>query len=284
VIAVLGGLGAALMWAGTTLCSSRSARMIGPRSVLSWVMIVGSLIVVPWVVAVGIPDELDAPSAAWLVVSGAGNVVGLLLTYAALRIGKVGVIAPIVSTEGAIAAVIAVAAGEHIAVGAGAMLVLIAAGIVLAGAARGAQPRIHAPRERDAIFLATAAAACFGLGLYSTGRVSVDLPVAWALLPARVIGLVAVAAPLALTSGLRLTRPALPLVVAGGVFEVAGFACYALGARHGIAVSAVLASQFGGIAALAGFALFRERLARIQVVGVTAIVVGVAVLSGIQAG
>jgi drug/metabolite transporter (DMT)-like permease len=122
------------------------------------------------------------------------------------------------------------------------------------------------------------------LGLYSTGHVSADLPIAWALLPARVIGLIAVALPLALTSQLRLTRSALPLVVGGGVCEVAGFAFYALGARHGIAITAVLASQFGGIAALLGFALFRERLARIQVVGVTAIVVGVAVLSGIQSG
>jgi drug/metabolite transporter (DMT)-like permease len=282
VIAVLGGLGAALMWAGTTLCSSRSTRMIGPRSVLSWVMIVGSLIVVPWVVALGIPDDLDAVSGAWLFVSGAGNVVGLLLTYAALRIGKVGVVAPIVSTEGAIAAVIAVAMGEHLGAGAGSMLILIAVGIVLAGVARDPQPAIDAPRELDAILLAAAAAGCFGIGLYATGHVSADLPIAWALLPARLIGLVAVAAPLALLSGLRLTRPALPLVVAGGICEVAGFACYAVGARHGIAVSAVLASQFGGIAALVGFALFRERLARIQVVGVTAIVVGVAVLSGIQ--
>jgi drug/metabolite transporter (DMT)-like permease len=284
MIAVLGGLGAALMWAGTTLCSSRSSRMIGPRSVLSWVMIVGSLIVVPWVAVLGIPEGLDASTGAWLVVSGVGNVVGLLLTYAALRVGKVGVIAPIVSTEGAIAAVIAVAAGEHLAAGAGATLILIAVGIVLAGAAADPQPQMRPRHELDAILLATAAAGCFGVGLYSTGHVSTDLPIAWALLPARVIGVIAVALPLALTSGVRLTRPALPLVVAGGVFEVAGFASYAIGARHGIAVSAVLASQFGGIAALAGFVLFRERLARIQIAGVTSIVVGVAVLSGIQAG
>ena len=42
---------------------------------------------------------------------------GLLLMYRALRIGKVGVVAPIASTEGAIAAVFSVALGEQLTVG-----------------------------------------------------------------------------------------------------------------------------------------------------------------------
>jgi drug/metabolite transporter (DMT)-like permease len=283
MIAVLGGLGAAFMFAGTTLFSSRSAKLIGPWSVLAWVMIVGSAITLPWVAATGIPSGLDRGTGAWLFVSGAANVVGLLFSYAAVRIGKVGVVAPIVSTEGAIAALIAVATGEHLAAGAAAMLLVIAIGIVLAGSVR--DPRRTSPAgEKRAVVLSAAAAGCFGLGLYSTGHVSTDLPIAWALLPARLIGLIAVALPLALSSRLRLTRRALPFVVGGGVCEVAGFSLFALGARHGIAIAAVLASQFGGIAALFGFAVFRERLGRAQVVGVAAIVVGVAVLSGIQSG
>jgi drug/metabolite transporter (DMT)-like permease len=164
------------------------------------------------------------------------------------------------------------------------VLLVIAAGVVLAGAVRDPARHVSQADERRAIALAAAAAGCFGLGLYATGHVSADLPVPWALLPARVIGVAAVAVPLALTSRLRLTRRAVPFVVGGGICEIGGFSLYALGARHGIAITAVLTSQFGSIAALAGFALFRERLARIQVVGVTAIVVGVAVLSGIQSG
>jgi uncharacterized membrane protein len=284
VVAVLGGLGAALAWATATLCSSRSTRIIGPRSVLSWVMIVGCAITLPWAAIAGVPDGLDRTTAVWLTVSGTGNVVGLLLAYAALRIGKVGVIAPIVSTEGAIAAVIAVFAGESIAAGAGAMLALIAAGVALAGAARDRDAHHDAPRELRAIALAITAAAAFGAGLYATGRISDDLPLVWALLPARVIGVIAVAVPLVVTSRLRISRRALPLVVAGGVCEVVGFASFALGARDAIAVSAVLASQFAAISAVAAFVLFHERLARVQVVGVAAIVVGVAVLAALQAG
>src|SRR5436309_1043606 len=65
--------------------------------------------------------------------------------------------------------------------------------------------------------------------------------------------------------------------------EVAGFALFTVGSRHGIAVSAVLASQFAALAAVAAYFLFGERLARVQLAGVAAIVVGVGVLSALQA-
>ena len=58
---------------------------------------------------------------------------------------------------------------------------------------------------------------------------------------------------------------------------------FAIGARHGIAIAAVLASQFAALAAIAAFLLFRERIARTQVTVVDAIAVGVAVLSALRA-
>ena len=74
-----------------------------------------------------------------------------------------------------------------------------------------------------------------------------------------------------------------PLVLLSGCCEVLGFASYAEGSRHGIAVSAVLASQFAALAAVGAFLVFHERLARVQLAGVAAIVVGVGVLSLLQA-
>ena len=64
--------------------------------------------------------------------TGICYVAGLSLTYAAVTIGKVSVVAPIVATEGALAAVIAVALGDTIGLTAGVMLIVIAAGVVLA--------------------------------------------------------------------------------------------------------------------------------------------------------
>jgi drug/metabolite transporter (DMT)-like permease len=282
VYAILGGLGAAAVFATATLCSSRSTRMIGPPSVLAWVMLVGFAIVIPWAAVEGIPADLDAANVAWLAVSGLGNVFGLLFAYTGLRIGKVGVVAPIVSTEGAIAAVIAAISGEEIAAGVGIALAFVAIGVLLASASRDPGDTALAPTPVVTAY-ALAAAVSFGFSLYATARVSADLPVIWALVPARLAGVILFAVPLVVTAKLRLTRPAVPLVFAAGIAEIVGFALFALGSRHGIAVAAVLAAQFGAIAAVAAYLLFRERLARVQIAGVVTIVAAVSTLSALQA-
>lgn len=297
MIAILGGLGAAVSWAVSTLCSSRSSRMIEPIAVVGWVMLVGLVITGPLALASGVPSGLWGADGAWLLLAGAGNVGGLLLVYEAMRVGQVALVAPVVSTEGAIAAVIAVVAGESLAPGAGVALGVIAVGVWLAsvpsqdteaeGRAGRGRPPAGPGQSRGArpagLALALLAACSFGASLYATGRAGLGLPSAWVVLAARLIGTVAVALPLALLGRLRLTRSAAPLVLVSGVCEVLGFYSYTAGSRHGIAVTAVLASQFGAIVAVAGYRLFGERLSRLQVTGVAVLLVGVAVLSALRA-
>jgi drug/metabolite transporter (DMT)-like permease len=280
VIAILGGMGAALCFGASTLCSSRSSRMIGSSSVVGWMMLAGLVVMLPPLTAEGVPEQLDGEAVGWLALSGFGNVAGLLVVYTALRIERVSIVAPINSTEGAVAALIAAAAGEAIAKGTGLALAVIAMGVVLAGIVH--DDRRQRPDPRG-VALALLAAVTFGVGLYSTGRAGQDLPVLWAVLPARLVGVVAVTLPLALTSRLRLTRPAVPLVIASGLAEVVGFSSFALGARHGIAITSVLASQFATVAAIGAYVLFHERLGRVQLVGVILVLAGVAALSALQA-
>jgi drug/metabolite transporter (DMT)-like permease len=284
MIALLGGLGAALGFAGATLLNARATHLMPATHLLAWVLTIGLALTLP-LALVDLPESLSAGDFGLLWAAGAGNVAGLLLSYLALRHGRAGVVAPIISTEGALAALVAVAAGEALEPGAGFVLGAIALGIWLAGSSREKAPARPGERhpEAHAVLLALAAAVCFGVSLYATGRVSDDLPLAWALIPARLIGTVFVALPLVVSLKLRLPRQAAPLVVASACCEVAGFASYAVGARDGIAIAAVLASQFGAIAALAAAWLFKERLARIQVVGVAVIAAGVALLSALQA-
>ncbi|MBV9007373.1 MAG: EamA family transporter [Solirubrobacterales bacterium] len=282
IFAIVGGLGAAAAWAVSTLCSSRSSRMIEPVSVVAWVMIVGLVITAPIAALRGVPPRLGGSAGVWLIAAGAGNVAGLLLTYAAMRIGQVALVAPLVSTEGAIAAVIAVLAGERLASAAGVALAVIVLGVFLAATPESRTADRDRVGQPESALLALAAASVFGASLYATGRASLLLPAAWVVLSARLIGTVAVAAPLALAGRLRLTRRALPLVVGAGICEVVGFYSYTLGSRHGIAIAAVLASQFGALAAVIGYVLFKERLSRVQVGGVILVVVGVALLSALE--
>jgi drug/metabolite transporter (DMT)-like permease len=130
-----------------------------------------------------------------------------------------------------------------------------------------------------AIGLAIGAATAFGASLYAAGRAGSALPAAWVAAAARLIGVPVLALPLALTGRLRLIRAAVPFVVASGLCEVLGFYSYTAGARHGIAVAAVLSSQFGTVAAVAGYLLLGERISRLQLCGVAATVGGVLALS-----
>jgi drug/metabolite transporter (DMT)-like permease len=282
MIAILGGIGAAAAWAVSTLGSSRSSRMIEPPLVVAWVMVVGLIITGPLAAAQGLPARITGEPGMWMIIAGAGNVGGLLFDYAALRIGPVALVAPLVSTEGAVAALIAIAAGETLAPAVGVTLAVIVAGICLAAGPPAERSTQRGGRYAKAALLALAGACTFGVSLYATGRAGSALPAAWVVLAARLIGTVTLALPLVASGRLRLTRQVAPLVLISGICEVLGFYSYTAGARHGIAVAAVLSSQFGALAGVGGYYLFRERLTRMQVTGVATVVAGVAVLSAIR--
>ena len=282
MIAVFAGLGTSLMWATGTLCSSRSSRMIGPASVLAWVMLVGLAANLAAIAVGPRPGQLGGSDLGWMILAGASNVVGLLLVYSALRRGKVGLVAPIVSTEGSIVAVLAVAAGEALSIASALLLAVIAAGVMLAALAPEELP-VAGERKSVSVGLAVVAALLFGVSLYAIGRLGDSLPTAWALLPPRVVGMAAVTIPMALTRRLRLTRRALPLVVAAGLVEVGGFAFFVVGTRHGLAITAVVASQFAALATVGAYVLFHERLTGRQLGGVGLIVLGVTALTAVGA-
>jgi drug/metabolite transporter (DMT)-like permease len=284
MIPILGGLGAALSFAVSVLVSARASRLVGAPSTLAGAMVVGLAIGLPIAIVVAPLPDLSGGNLGFAAMAGFGNVFGLLLTYAAYQAGAVGVVSAIASTEGAIAAVIAVLAGEILAPGSGVMLALVAFGVVLAASGGGEEEGVAIPRDRAirAAGLALGAAVCFAFGLYGAGRTAGALPLAWAVLPARIVGVAFVALPLAILGRIRITRVALPYVAATGIAEIVGYVAYSLGAREGIAVAAVLASMFAPVAAVAAFVVFHERLSRRQVVGIATIVVGVAALGLLQ--
>lgn len=308
VTAIIGGLGAAILWATATLCSSRSSRMLGSRVVLAWIMVVGVVVGVPVALVSPVPASVEPSTVGLLLLAGICYVVGLQITYAALRVGKVSIVAPIVATEGATAAVIAVLLGAPLSVGAALALSVIVVGLVLSTLEPDRkdvlagdfdvvvdaleEPGVSTPARRSSdeaavtrrtALLAIAAALIFGVGLVAAGRSASLVPVAWVALSARLVGLVAVVLPLLVAGRLRVTRAALPLVVIAGTGEVFGSMLSAWGSRESIPVAAVMGSQFAAFAAVAAFLFFGERLGRLQTIGVVVIVAGITGLAALQA-
>jgi uncharacterized membrane protein len=234
------------------------------------------------------PERLGLPELAGLVTTGLSHNIGLLLAYRALSIGRVSIVAPITSTEGAIAALLAVALGDSLAGTTALILAVIVLGVVLAAAERAADPasgpRLDPGHNRQAAILALAAAATFSIGLVLSGRLGAGgMPPGWVMLASRTVGLTVIVLPLVVTRRFRITRPAFPLVLVAGLLEVFGGGIYVVAASENVAIAAVVSSQFAALAALGGFLLFGERLQRLQLIGVVVVVLGVTALAAVQA-
>jgi drug/metabolite transporter (DMT)-like permease len=312
LVAVLGGLGAAVCFTVSALCASSSSQEIGAESTLAWVMLIGLVLVVPPAAALADPAQLSPAVLGLLAAAGVTNVAGLLVEYVAFRRGKVGVVTGIASTEGMVAALISAVAGARLGIRNGLLLALVTLGVAVSAASPddGAPSPPVVPADgfpadgvpadgvaadggpadgvsaggrravRGAV-LAVPVALLFGVTLYTTGRAGQQVSVLWALVPARLFGSALVTAPLAARRRLRLTRRALPLVAAAGAAEVLGVLSYTLGARHGLAVAAVLSSQFAALTAVAAYVIHGQRLSRSQLAGLAAVVAGVSLLSAL---
>jgi drug/metabolite transporter (DMT)-like permease len=70
-------------------------------------------------------------------------------------------------------------------------------------------------------------------------------------------------------------------VTAAGAAEVLGVLSYAIGARHQLAIAAVLSSQFAALTAVAAFILHGQRLTRSQLAGLAAVAIGVSLVSAL---
>ena len=278
MIPVLAGLTAAVMWGLSTVVASRSTKAIGSQGALAWVMVIGFGMTLALIPLAGVPHGVSGSAWAWAVTAGFGSAFGLSLMYRALRIGKVGVVAPIASTEGALAAVLSIALGERLTAGVAVCLAVIALGIFVV-TLRGSATDIHL---RPSLY-AMAAACSFGVGLVGSSKAGTELGALWTILVARVIGVSAVAAPLIVTRSLPRPGRVWWMVTFSAIAELVGFAAFIGGSQHGVAIPAVLASQFAAVAAATSYLVFGERLGLRQRAGAVVIFAGVAVLSLLRA-
>ncbi len=278
MIAVVGGLGAAFAWALATLAAARASRALGAWSTTGLVVFIGLLVTLPLVALEAPAQAIATEDLAWLAVAGLGYTIGMIFNYSALAGGKVPVTAPIVSTEGSIAAALAVLTGEAASPMLGLMLALIAVGVfTVALQPGGGADTLSGAGARHVVY-AVLAAIIFGVGLYGSGRASEHVPPSVVVLAGRVAGVLLLTLPLVLTRRLRFERSVLPFLILAGVAEVAGVYLFAVGAAESIAVTSVLSTQFAVIAALAAHAL-GERISPRQWAGVAAVTVGIVVIT-----
>ncbi len=277
------GAATALLWAIAVLTTKPAVRIAGPWTVMLWMG--GFATVMSFAVAV-VTGPPHGPAVGWTlaVVAGLATAGAQVCWLGALRRGRVTLVTPIVACDGAVAAVLAVVAGEPLSIVVAAALGGMVIGLVLVAQQRPDSKVVAiggstaAGPVGVAVLLALGAAGLYGFAYYTVGRISA-IPAAWIVTVTRTIPFL-VAAGMALLAGRwRLPRAALGWIVAAAAADFAGALCYVLGARHSIAVAAVVASQYAGIATLGGVFLLHERLRGRQWAGVGILVVGAAVVA-----
>ena len=276
-VTVLLALAAALAWGITSYASAPAAREAGVRFALAWSALTAPAVL--WPVALlltGVPDPAGW-DVAWAGVFGLGLVGALGLGFLAMTLGRVSIVATVISTDGAMAATVSIARGETVGGLVLAGLTIIVVGVLLAVGGRALAGRAAAGRP------GRARGARLGRMLRDDvperGRGGSLQPV-WLVGIGRLVPLALVTLPvLAATRLARPLRRAWPWIAVNAIGDVLGFTAYASAARHDLSVAAVVASEYAVVTVVLGVVLLGERLRPHQWAGVAVALAGIAVVS-----
>ncbi|TAM58666.1 EamA family transporter [bacterium] len=207
---------------------------------------------------------------------------GVVLLYRGLALGRMSIVAPV---TGAVAVVLPVlmgiVRGEHAAAAAWLGVALTACAVVLVSAGPGEHLPDGVPcAQRSRLIEAVGAGVAFGL-LYVIFARLATAPVLWATVAARsasVPFLVLVA--LAARGSLRPARASLTTIAWAGICDAAANVFYLLALRHTLlAFAAVITSLYPASTVLLARVVLRERLVRVQWVGVALALAGIVLIA-----
>jgi len=216
-------------------------------------------------------ERVAGDDVAWALGSGVAVACGFACFYTAMGRGLISVVAPLAAVTGAAVPVFyALARGERPGAAASIGIVIALVAVVIVSIAPVAPEHSHLAITPDVVGLSMLAGGCFGTFYVAFSIISEDAglwPVALER-TAATITLVTIA--FALTRGaLVLPSRLARLVVTIGVLEVGATVPLLLALQRGpVAIASVLASLYPVTTVLLAALVLRERMSRLQLVGV----------------
>ncbi len=311
---VLLGLTAALCWGVADYCLRGATQLAGTFRALYFMQVVGLLAFV--CLALAQPLSLARATGAALLAAVALNLlilVGAALLYRSFAIGKLAVVSPIAASFGAIATILALLSGERPSAPQLAGLALLLVGVALSGVApshpaeAASSSAASAARSRHRVLgpgvaEALGATLIFGVGYWALRYVVAQLGGVQTAMIGKASDLAALTLVILLGWGWqRMTgsaafaqgtataaTPALAprsalfwrWLIPGALLDAAANVAYNLGVSGALtSVVATLSSLFTAVTVLLAWVFLRERLTRLQWVGVGSILVGIALVN-----
>ncbi|HEX7246586.1 MAG TPA: DMT family transporter [Actinomycetota bacterium] len=266
----------AFAWGLTELLMMRGARELRPFALARWLMVVGTVIVLPIALVSGpIPSIDDLPYA---VAPALVALVGTLAYFRALSTGQLTIVSPTVATSGGFAAVVAIVFLHERFSTLGLMgIALGVAGVVLATFVRGGG-------RAEGIGWAVIGAVMLGVYTVTLAASSDRIGPMWSVTAYRLTGLVVLwsVAPF-LGEPLRLPRGSLGFVTRAALIESIGFAAFTTALDLGpVAIVAVVSAQFSTVAVVLGTVVLHERLHPHQWIGIAMMIASTTLLAALQ--
>lgn len=266
----------ALAWGVAELFMLRGARRLGPLGLARWLMVFGTVMILPFALLTGpVPSVEDLPYAVTPALFALG---GTLAYFRALSIGQLTIVSPTVATSGGFAALVAIVfLGERFSLLGMVGLTLGVVGVVVATYVRGGG-------RAEGVSWAVLGALLLGVYTVALAASSERIGPVWSVAAYRLTGLLVLwaAAPLS-KEPLGLPRTDLGLVLRAAAIETVGFAAFTTALDLGpVAIVAVVAAQFSTVAVLLGAVVLHERLHRHQWIGVAMMIGSTTLLAALQ--
>jgi drug/metabolite transporter (DMT)-like permease len=285
VLPIALGLSAAACVGVGDFVAGVASRRLAPALVGFWAQ--GTAVVLGAVLLLLVRPGVVSGQVPWGLAAGLATGAGLALMYRARASGAVSLVAPITACSVVFPVIYAVVTGETLTPLAAAGIVAVIVGVVLASLrpvpAIDASTHGDGGENRQAIFLAIAAAVAFGAFF-----IMIDLApqagnwgVLWTAGPARLSSF-AVQAGLVLLGPRRLAspRPFTPHVMAAGALDQLSLVLLGLGAMtDAYGIVTVLMGLYPVVTALLGMLLLKERLTPVQSTGAVLAMAGVLLVS-----
>ncbi|UCP13060.1 EamA family transporter [Pseudomonas sp. MM213] len=279
------GLLAALLWGGTDFLVGLNARAVGVKRAVYFGQALGFSIMSLLLVAFPafILKSISASLTVWLfgIVAAVLTVSGALALSKAFALGKASIVAPLVTSYGVVTTLLSWAGGEQISLIQLLCIALCVIGVILSSIHSDSKIP-HTTQASSSIAYALLAALFYGTSFWLQGHFVLPVlgPVTMLWLAYLVGLIVLVVIVLRIEDGLKIPPLKNCMTLTGAsLMNLGGFSSFAWGAVAGsVSVVTVISTLSGGIAAILGYVFFKERLAKLQVLGVVLVLVGALVL------
>jgi drug/metabolite transporter (DMT)-like permease len=273
-MAVVLALVSSLMWGSADFLGGLRSRTLPAFAVIAASQACGLVAIGVVALATG-AGRGSAAWVPWAVASGVVGATALVCFYAALGSGTMGVVSPIAALGAVVPVMIGIVAGER-------PTSITFAGLVLGliGAVAASGPELRGRAGARPVALAAAAGVGFGLALVFIERGS-RADAVMTLTGMRATSVTAfVVTALVVRSVGGLTPRDVPSLALVGLGDVGANLTFALASQRGfLSITSVLGSLYPVVTVLLARLVLHERLTRVQLLGVSAALAGVALVA-----